>query len=221
MKRILQIASLLCLLPATQAAVAHPSSIGYLYDSRGVIVRTGYGICVRTAEWAASNAVRECDPDLFKVAVAPAASAPLAAPAITPIAPPKAKPAPIKVELSADESFESGKAELKPEAKAKLSKLAKDTQALNYDKINITGHADRTGSKTGNQQLSERRANAVHNYLVSEGVAANKMSSSGKGSSQPVTKPGDCAKLKGKQLQACLAPDRRVEIRITGTRTNP
>lgn len=215
MKRTLQIASLLCLLPAAHTAAAHATSDGYAYDSQGSIVRTGYGGCVRTGEWATSNAVRECDPDLFKPVVTPAAPVPQA----NPVAAPVAKPATIKVELSADESFDLGKAELKPEAKAKLGKLAKELKALDYDKIIITGHADRTGSKAGNQQLSERRANAVHNYLVSEGVASGKMDSSGVGSSLPVTKATDCAQLKTKQLAACLAPDRRVEIRVSGTRT--
>lgn len=214
MKRTLQIASLLCLLPIAHTAAAHMTSDGYLYDSQGGIVHTGYGGCIRTAEWTANNAVRECDPDLFKAAAAPAVRSVAA-----PVAAPVAKPAAIKVELSADESFESGKAELKPEAKTKLGKLVKDLQALDYNKIVITGHADRTGSKAGNQQLSERRANAVHNFLVSEGVASGKMDSSGVGSSQPVTKATDCAKLKSKLLAACLAPDRRVEIRVSGTRS--
>lgn len=215
MKRTLHITSLLYLLAATHTAAAHPNSGAYLTDSWGNIVRSGYGDCVRTSAWTADNAFAECGAGPAKKEAAAPAKAAVAAPAV------KAAPAaaPLKVELSADESFESGKAELKPEAKAKLGKLVKDLQALNYDKIVITGHADRTGSKAGNQRLSERRANAVHNYLVSEGVAGNKLASSGKGSSQPITKPGDCAKLKSKKLQACLAPDRRVEIRVSGTRS--
>jgi len=210
MKRTLQIASLLCLLPAAPAAQAH--SEGYLYDSWGSIVRTGYGGCVRTAEWTAGNAVRECDPDLFKTAAAPASPA-----TATPVAAPVSKPAALKLELSADALFELNKAELKPEAKTKLGKLAKELRGLDYDKIIIIGHADRTGSQAGNQRLSERRANAVHNFLVSEGVASGKMDSSGAGSSQPVTKATDCTRLKNKQLAACLAPDRRVEISVAGT----
>ncbi|HEX5338427.1 MAG TPA: OmpA family protein [Gallionella sp.] len=220
MKRTFHFTALLCSLAAAHTAIAHPNNGGYLTDSQGGFVHTGYGACVRTAEWTTGNAVAECDPDLSRPAAAkiPPAATPAAAPVVT-AAPAPAQPQLSKIELSADESFESGKAELKPEAKAKLGKLVKELQGLDYDKIVITGHADRTGSKAGNQQLSERRANAVHNYLVSEGVADNKMSSSGKGSSQPITKAGDCAKLKGKPLAACLAPDRRVEIRISGTRS--
>jgi OOP family OmpA-OmpF porin len=218
MNRIRQVIASLCLLSLAQVASAHPTSIGYLYDSQGSIVRTGYGGCVRTAEWTTANALAECD------AVAqPAPAAPAAQPAAkttTPAAPvAKVEPSMIRIDLSADESFETGKAELSADAKAKLSALAKQLNDLNYDRIVITGHADRTGPAAGNQQLSERRANAAHNYLVSEGVSSNKMQSSGKGSSQPATQPNACTKLKGKKLSACLAPDRRVEIRVTGTRS--
>lgn len=214
MNRIQQIAASLCLLSMTQVAAAHPTSIGYLYDSQGNVVRTGYGGCVRTAEWTAANALAECDAVAQPAAAAKPAAAPKAA---APVA--KAEPSIIKIDLSADESFETSKAELSAVAKAKLSDLAKQLNGLAYDSIVITGHADRTGSAAANQQLSERRANAAHNYLVSEGVPSAKMQSSGKGSSQPVTKPDACAKLKGKKLGACLAPDRRVEIRVTGTRS--
>ncbi|OGS93352.1 MAG: hypothetical protein A2061_01265 [Gallionellales bacterium GWA2_59_43] len=222
MNRIRQVVASLCLFSLASVAAAHPTSIGYLYDSQGNIVRTGYGGCVRTAEWNAANAQAECDA-VAQAAPAPAAKpAAAAAPAVpAPKAAPaaKAEPATIKIDLGADESFESGKAELSADAKAKLSALAKQLNGLAYDSIVITGHADRSGSTAGNQQLSERRAYAAHNYLVSEGVSSTKLHSSGKGSSQPNTQPGACAKLKGKKLSACLAPDRRVEIRVTGTRS--
>lgn len=212
MNRIQQIVASFCLLSLTQVAAAHPSSIGYLYDTQGNIVRTGYGGCVRTSQWTPANALAECD------AVAQAATAPAPAAAV-PKAVTAAAPSMIQIDLSADESFETNKAELSAEAKIKLSTLAKQLNGLSYDRIVITGHADHSGSASGNQQLSERRAYAAHNYLVSEGVPSAKMQSSGKGSSQPVTQPGACAKLKGQQLRACLAPDRRVEIRVTGTRS--
>lgn len=214
MNRFQQIVASFCLFSLAQLAAAHPTSIGYLYDSQGSIVRTGYGGCVRTAEWTASNALSECDAQ-----AAPAAKAATPAPIATKPATVKTAPQTLRIELSADESFDTGKAELRPDAKAKLSQLAKDLKGISYEQIVITGHADRTGSAAGNQRLSERRANAAHNYLVSEGIPSDKMRSSGKGSSQPVTPLGACAELKGKQLSACLAPDRRVEIRVSGTRS--
>lgn len=222
MKRALQIASLLCLLPATYSSIAQTYSDGYVYDTRAVVVRDGSGNCVRTTRWNTGNAVAECDPDLFKQAAAQAVAAPPAtgpAANAAPAASAKAKHVPVRISLSADESFDSNKAELKPAAKYKLSAFAKEMSSVAYAQLIIVGHADRTGPKNINQPLSERRAKTVHNYLVSEGVAANKITSSGVGSNQPITKERDCAKLKGKKLQVCLAPDRRVEITVTDIRT--
>lgn len=223
MKHTLQIASLLCLLPVTHGSIAQTYSDGYIYDSRAVVVRDGSGNCVRTTRWSSANAVVECDPGLFKQAAtreiaAPPAAKLIAEPAANAalVTPASAKHVPVKISLGADESFDLNKAELKPAAKRKLGELAKQMSTVEYGQFVVVGHADRTGSKSLNQPLSERRANTVHNYLVSEGVPANKIASSGAGSNQPITGESDCAKLKGKKLQACLAPDRRVDITVTG-----
>lgn len=222
MKNTIKIIPLLCLLPMAQNSIAHPThthSDGYVYDSRAVAVRDGFGNCVRTTRWSAENATPECDPDLIKkaaepVAITPPAAKPVAAPA-APVAPVVTKLAPISMSLSTNESFDSSKAELKPAAKQRLSEFARQLSSVKYGQITIVGHADRSGPKNLNQRLSEQRANTVHNYLVSVGIPGDKMASSGAGSSQPITKAGSCAKLKGKKLQACLAPDRRVEITVT------
>ena len=69
-------------------------------------------------------------------------------------------------------------------------------------------------------KLSQRRADAVKTYLAeSAGIPADKISANGKDGSDPVTKPGDCTGTKAtKKLIACLQPDRRVEIEVSGTR---
>lgn len=211
MKCALKFTSLIFLMSASQFVQASNSD-GYVYDTPSVIARDNYGNCVRTAEWSISNAVRECDAGLFKTVAVTQPLAVAATPA--PVAIPQ--PTQLNTSLSADEAFDTNKAELKPAAKAKLSQLAKSIANAQYEKVSITGHADRTGSASSNQSLSERRANAVHNYLVSEGLATNKMVSTGVGSSQPKTSSSDCGKLKSKQLRACLAPDRRVDINVSG-----
>lgn len=217
MKRTLQIAApLLCMLSMTHSAIAHTYSDGYVYDTRAMVVRDSFGNCVRTTRWSAENAVPECDPDLFKKAAAPVVvAAPASDQPVAKAAPAITKLAPISMALSADEAFDSSKAELKPAAKRRLSEFAQQLSAVKYGQLAVVGHADRTGSNKLNQPLSERRANAVHNYLVSVGIPADKMATRGVGSSQPVTGKNDCAKLKSKKLQACLAPDRRVEITAT------
>ena len=107
---------------------------------------------------------------------------------------------------------------LKQDGKTALDKLVSDLQGTNYQSIVVTGHTDRLGSPPYNQKLSERRADAVKAYLISKGVQADRISSAGKGETQPVTKPDDCKGPKSKKLIACLQPDRRVDVVVTGTK---
>jgi OOP family OmpA-OmpF porin len=79
----------------------------------------------------------------------------------------------------------------------------------------VTGHTDRIGTQRYNQRLSERRADAVRDYLVSRGVPRDKIETLGMGKTQPV--PGVVCNQKAlKALIACLAPNRRVEIEVKG-----
>jgi OOP family OmpA-OmpF porin len=80
------------------------------------------------------------------------------------------------------------------------------------------GHADRFGSEPYNQNLSERRAATVKNYLLGLGVDANRVKTEGRGETQPKTKAGECTGAKSAKVIACLQPDRRVDVEIVGTR---
>ena len=84
----------------------------------------------------------------------------------------------------------------------------------------VTGHTDRIGTHAYNLKLSTRRAEAVKTYLVeSAGIPVGKIAVKGVDGADPVTKPGDCVGKKATpKLIACLQPDRRVEIEVTGTR---
>ncbi len=86
--------------------------------------------------------------------------------------------------------------------------------------VTVEGHTDRLGSQTYNQALSMRRAQAVKDYLVvSGGLDAAKISAVGKSESAPVTNPEDCkGSNPSARLIACLQPDRRVEVEVSGTR---
>jgi OOP family OmpA-OmpF porin len=76
--------------------------------------------------------------------------------------------------------------------------------------VMVTGHTDRLGSEEYNQKLSERRANQVRDYLISQGVEANRLQAVGKGESEPVVA---CDGVKGrKKLIECLQPNRRVVL---------
>lgn len=185
-------------------------TVGYVIDQRGYVAKSGTGLCWRTGYWTPAMAIAECDPDLAKKEEAPKAAAPAAAAA--------PKPAAQKVTMAADALFDFDKAVLRAEGKAKLDQLANDIKGIKLEVIIAVGHADRIGSDKYNQNLSERRAAAVKDYLVGKGVEANRVYAEGKGEKQPIT--GDtCGKsvVKSKKLIACLQPDRRVEIEVIGT----
>jgi len=153
----------------------------------------------------------------------PPAPAPELKPAPPPPAPaPKPKPAAEKVTSAATVGFDFDQAVLKPEGKAQLDDLANKIRGINLEVVIAIGHADVIGSDAYNQKLSVRRAEATKAYLVSKGIEPNRVYTEGKGEKQPVT--GDkCKKLgpehrSNKKLVACLAPDRRVEIEVIGTR---
>jgi OmpA-OmpF porin, OOP family len=82
-------------------------------------------------------------------------------------------------------------------------------------KIELIGHTDRLGSDSYNQELGQNRANTVRNLLVQNGVAENLLFTESVGKSQPVT--NGCFDVKNQEkLKACLQPDRRVVVKITG-----
>jgi OOP family OmpA-OmpF porin len=93
-------------------------------------------------------------------------------------------------------------------------------QGSRYSTISVEGNTDRIGSEAYNQKLSQERADAVKTYLVSTaGIDSNKISSVGRGESNPMTKPADCkGNNASPKLIACLQPDRRVDVEVTGER---
>ncbi|MCZ7655605.1 MAG: OmpA family protein [Rhodocyclaceae bacterium] len=198
-------------LSASVALAQVPNNDGHLFDTRGHVAKSGFGLCWKTTRWTPAMALAECDPDLVKK--------PEPAPMAKPAPAPTPKPAAQKVTLAADALFDFDKAVLRSEGKAKLDDVTDKLKGMKLEVIIAVGHTDRIGSDKYNQKLSEKRAEAVKAYLVGKGVDANRVHTEGKGEKQPVT--GDkCGKsnAKSKKLIECLQPDRRVEIEVIGTK---
>lgn len=179
--------------------------------SLGFIYRFGRKTPVYVARATAAEPVA---PAPRAAAPEPVAAAPAAQPAV--VTPPPSR----RVTFSADALFDFDKATVKPEGKQHLDKFAVDVRGTKFDVISVTGHTDRIGSDAYNIKLSTRRADAVKAYLVEPaGIPAAKITSTGAGEANPVTKPGECKGTKPtKALVACLQPDRRVDVEVSGTK---
>lgn len=122
--------------------------------------------------------------------------------------------------FSSDVLFAFGKADLKSAAVQDLDAANNEISALGLANptIQVNGYADRIGKQAANLKLSQRRAETVANYLVSKGQNPANVTAVGYGSANPVT-GNTCDAVKGrKALIACLAPDRRVEVQVQGSK---
>jgi OOP family OmpA-OmpF porin len=145
---------------------------------------------------------------------------PVEMPAPPPPPPPPPPVVPRRIVLSADSLFAFDKAIVKPAGKEELSKLAAELRGASFSVITVTGYSDRIGAHSYNMKLSLARAEAVKAYLVeSAGIPPEKITTAGRDGSNPVTTAGNCKGSKvTNALIACLQPDRRVEVEVTGTR---
>ncbi|PJK00940.1 hypothetical protein CO641_03025 [Lysobacteraceae bacterium NML91-0213] len=116
--------------------------------------------------------------------------------------------------LSADGLFAFGSASIEDfsaEGRTALDDLATRLSARPLEIVHVIGHSDRIGNDRANLRLSEQRANAVRDYLVDRGVPAERITAVGRGSVEPVAA---CEGIRGDALRDCLAPNRRVEVRV-------
>jgi outer membrane protein OmpA-like peptidoglycan-associated protein len=162
----------------------------------------------------------------------PVAPLPVAAPAVAPAAAPKPPspvapapaPAPVaaapaprvqRITLDSKVLFDFDKAVLRPEGREAIDKqvVARLPSINKLEVVLVTGHTDRLGTDAYNQKLSERRADAVRDYLVTKGVDKAKIETIGMGEKQPVVQ---CDQKNMKQLIDCLQPNRRVEVQVKG-----
>ncbi|MBE0625258.1 MAG: OmpA family protein [Burkholderiales bacterium] len=192
----------------------------FVDDSRGTVVRSGFGLCWHSGFGPPPAPSAECDPNYVAyVAPPPVAAAPPAPEVVAALTPPPApKPVAEKLTLDADTLFDFDKATLRPAGRDALDAFVGKLRDISPETIITMGHADRIGSLSYNQRLSEQRVASVKAYMVDKGVEPGRIYTEGKGETQPVTKAEDCVGPKSAKVIACLQPDRRVDIEVIGTR---
>ncbi len=104
-----------------------------------------------------------------------------------------------------DVRFDTNRATLKPESYKSLNELAEFMLLKKSLIIELAGHTDSEGEEEANQILSQKRAEAVRNYLIKKGVSPKRMTAAGYGETQPIATNST---EQGKAL------NRRTEVRI-------
>ncbi|MFM0487367.1 OmpA family protein [Paraburkholderia graminis] len=125
--------------------------------------------------------------------------APAPAPVVAPAAPPK------RITLDSDANFDTDKSTLKVDARDRLDVLIEAAHGTTFRTVTISGYTDSTGTADHNQQLSERRAQAVAQYLREHGLRAQNFDVRGFGESNP---------LASNATAAGRSKNRRVDITL-------
>lgn len=196
MKKIAIVAGLALAMGASMAQ-AGDGNKGYVTKSPDTVWRTGFQECWHTSDWKKEMAIVGCD-GMVAAAEAPIVEEKPAEPAYAMMADTK------KFALYFD--FDS-------------TEVGDTSNIVNYigtlsslEMVKLVGHADPIGSEAYNEQLSKRRAEAVAAKLADAGVDSGKMDIGYLGESSPIA---NCTG-RGAELIACLRPDRRVDVEITG-----
>jgi outer membrane protein OmpA-like peptidoglycan-associated protein len=110
------------------------------------------------------------------------------------------------VTMPSQVTFATDSAPIQPQFYSALNSVAQTLQEYPSSYVDIVGHTDNTGEDAYNQRLSESRARAVADHLISRGVNPARVASYGQGESQPVA---------SNETEAGRQANRRVELLIT------
>jgi len=187
-----------------------------LKDSSGRQVMSGFGLCVHSGFGPAPSWTAGCHPRvvtpiamyLEKTIPVPVAVATAAAPLAVYET----------VGFDANVLFDSNKSNLSASGRDSLDSFVGKIRGLEAQSVTAIGYADRMGSDAANQILSQERVDTVKAYLVSQGVATNRVDTSARGERQPTTWAGECKDANNAKNVACMQPDRHVYIEISGSR---
>lgn len=101
-----------------------------------------------------------------------------------------------------DITFDTGKADLKPESFEELDRVAKMLEDNPKITVELSAHTDDTGNDDSNLKLSDKRAKSVMDYMISKGIKADRMTAKGYGETQPlVPNESDENRAKNRRVQ--------------------
>jgi OOP family OmpA-OmpF porin len=190
------------------AAIAYAGVTPNLVDASGTPVRDASGSCVQTSSINHPDCMpKKVEPP--KAAPAPAPK-PVEAPKPAPVAKPAPQPVKVAITIQAEALFDFDKSALKPDGKKSIDEAIAKMKTVDVEMVIATGHTDSIGTDAYNQKLSERRATTVKEYMVSQGIPAAKITTLGKGETQPVAT---------NKTAEGRAKNRRVDIEFKGVQT--
>ena len=111
----------------------------------------------------------------------------------------------LKLDIPSDVSFATGRSDISASFATILNQFATSLNQNQVTSVSIIGHTDSTGSDAINNPLSVDRANSARDYLVSRGIARNRIMTEGRGSREPIADNSN---------SQTRAKNRRVEIYV-------
>ena len=178
------------------------------WTASGSPVLNSTGLCWRNSSWTPATAHPDCDgaikapkaPERVTITLTQLPTVQLPAPVNRAVA--------IKSTFAADTFFDFDRAEIRAEGRAKLQELVAQLKRYNVEVVIVVGHTDSVGTDAYNMKLGDRRAQAVKNFLVAQGLEHSRIYTESKGEKQPVA---------DNQTREGRAKNRRVEIEVVAT----
>jgi len=169
-------------------------------DRAGDVVNDGAGDCLHTIHWSKN-------PHCGEEPVVAQKKKPAPAPAPKPAPAPAPAPKIVPFSLSSSAAFELSGSNLSEEGQAEVKRFADKLEGHDVRKITVEGYTDNTGPVSFNQVLSEKRANAVKDEMIKNGIDANIITAIGHGVNDPIA---DNSTREGR------AANRRVKVTVDG-----
>jgi outer membrane protein OmpA-like peptidoglycan-associated protein len=111
----------------------------------------------------------------------------------------------LKLNVPSDISFDTGRADIKPDLRSVLDSFANGLRDDPTTRIRIIGHTDSTGSDAINDPLSLQRARSVKNYLADRGIADSRIEAEGRGEHEPIAdNSSDAGRAKNRRVEILL-----------------